>query len=218
MITFKTTATGIGISMQGTTDEFRSLYDLIGKIDDEYFHEDETEHPRHLMIMSFNYDIRHAFQDVEFNPRKTPASLCKLNLTWADILLYISLVRQTSAYVSLSKKEINQLASLDAGILEAMKEYDPKGAAINAHLLQPQFDFDTDCLFLIQHELHNVHIQAFHGKKGFRKLSMLMHDYLDYYGESHLEIIEHATSYAQKAKCDIWNLQSTTEYLLVDKW
>ena len=99
-----------------------------------------------------------------------------------------------------------------------MKEYDPKGAAINAHLLLPQFDFDTDCLFLIQHELHNIHIIALHGKKGFRNLAMLMHDYLDHYGESHLEIIERANKYAQKEKCDIRDLHPVAEYLYVDKW
>lgn len=201
------TKRGTGVSIYGLADNLKYAYDVVHYLATSLDEGNIHMKGKHQLLMNFAYEIRKAYQGSRLT--KTfihqygeEITYVGFDLVWTDILIFLNVLRDQAGYMPTSKRMQSVLYSLEAGIEEAIRAYDPENADEILTFIENRFMIQSQYCFIIYQAVHIEFVGHSGGKRRFRKIPNLLSSHFSEFHDIHIDFVKRLEAMAKQQNCD----------------
>lgn len=161
--------------------------------------------------MNFACEIRKAKEQARlienFDINDEQVTYYCIQIVWPDILIFTNVLRQYAGYLAINKLEKSMLYLLKYSIKNAMLQYDEVGAKDLKKLISTGLYINHPYIFQLYQYVHSDFTSQPSGKRRFRKLYVMVREYLSSFSDLNERIISDLEKSAQKFDCKVTDIE-----------
>lgn len=201
------TKSGTGISIYGLADDLKYAYDVVHYLATTLDEGNIELKGRHQLLMNFAYEIRKAYQGSRslktfIQQYGEEIEYVGIDVVWTDILIFLNVLRDQAGYIPTNRRMQSALYSLEAGIDDAIRAYDPEGADEILSFIKNRFAVRGPYCFILYQAVHIEFVGQSSGKRRFRKIPFLLSSYFSEFHEIHIDFVKSLEASAKQQNCD----------------
>lgn len=201
------TKRGTGVSIYGLADDLKYVYDVVHYIATSLDEGNIYTKGKHQLLMNFAYEIRKAYQGsqslkafVQLNGEKI--EYVGFDVVWTDILIFLNVLRNQAGYMSTDRRMQSVLYSLEAGIEEAIRAYDPESAEEILSFIESRLMIQSQYCFILYQAVHIEFVGQSGGKRRFKKIPLLLSSHFSAFHEVHIDFVKRLEATAEQQNCN----------------
>lgn len=206
------TKSGTGVSIYGLADDLKSVYDVVHYLATSLDEGNIHMKGKHQLLMNFAYEIRKAYQGsrslksfVQLNGEKI--AYVGFDIVWTDILIFLNVLRNQAGYMTTNRLMQSVLYSIEAGVEEAIRTYDPESAEEIISFVENRFLVQSQYCFIIYQAVHIEFVGQPGGKKRFKKILLLLSSHFSAFHDIHIDFVKRLEATAKHQNCDPTELE-----------